>query len=228
METLYTYARLLHILSGMTAFFVAPIALVASKGGKTHKIWGTVFFRAMVLVAISAIPMVIYHPNLFLFLVAIFSFHLSLYGYRSVQRHRAFNAEKRARIDLWIASVAMLCYASFIAWGISVFAGSGNQAFGYIAIIFGIIGMRLSIREFKAFRKPPADKMQWWFDHMQGMIGSYIATLSAFSAVNFYFLPDILRWLWPTLLGTPLLILWERYYKKKFSGASNQKLVTGN
>ncbi|QHT71124.1 DUF2306 domain-containing protein [Rhodocytophaga rosea] len=223
MEMIYTYMRLVHIVSGMTAFFVAPLALIAIKGGKNHKIWGNIFFWAMVLVAISAIPMTFYHPNLFLFLVAIFSFHLSLYGYRSVQRRRSVDLQKSMRIDFWIACIAALCYGGFIAWGIAVFFTSGSHAFGYIAIVFGLIGMRFSFRNFKAFRTPPTDTMQWWFDHMQGMVGSYIATLSAFSAVNFYFLPDTLRWLWPTLAGVPLLFFWERYYKKKMNNHGSHK-----
>jgi uncharacterized membrane protein len=220
MENIYTYARFLHILSGMTAFFVAPIALIAVKGSQTHKIWGKVFFWAMVLVAFSALPMTLYHPNLFLFLVAMFSFHLSLYGYRTIQQRKSVNVRRSMRIDLLIACMAALCYAGFIIWGISIFFKSDNHAFGYIAIIFGIIGMRLSISGFKSFQTPPTDHMQWWYSHMQGMVGSYIATLSAFSAVNFYFLPDIVRWLWPTLIGAPLLFVWERYYKKKFSGVT--------
>jgi hypothetical protein len=24
------------------------------------------------------------------------------------------------------------------------------------------------------------------------------------------------RWLWPTLLGTPLIVLWISYYKRRF------------
>src|SRR5688500_8232840 len=111
METIYAYTQILHILAGMTAFFVAPVALIAAKGGKTHIVWGSLFFWAMVLVAFSAIPMTLLHPNLFLFLVAIFSFHLSLYGYRSVRQRQSADVQKSRRIDLCIACISFLCYA---------------------------------------------------------------------------------------------------------------------
>jgi hypothetical protein len=53
---------------------------------------------------------------------------------------------------------------------------------------------------------------------MVGMVASYIAALSAFSAVNLNFdwLPTAIQWLWPTILGTPLLSRWVRSYKQKF------------
>jgi hypothetical protein len=47
------------------------------------------------------------------------------------------------------------------------------------------------------------------------MVGAYIAAVSAFSVVNLMFLPPIVRWLWPTVIGVPLLILTTNRYKKK-------------
>jgi hypothetical protein len=49
------------------------------------------------------------------------------------------------------------------------------------------------------------------------MLGSYIATVSAFSAVNFHFLPMVIRWLWPSIIGIPGIFLWIGYYRKKFT-----------
>ena len=51
---------------------------------------------------------------------------------------------------------------------------------------------------------------------MSGMLGSYIAAVSAFSVVNFGFLPIAVRWLWPTIVGTPLIALWISYYRGRF------------
>jgi len=52
---------------------------------------------------------------------------------------------------------------------------------------------------------------------MGGMIGSYIAAVSAFSVVNFSFLPTAIRWLWPSAIGVPLLLYWIQKYQKKFN-----------
>jgi len=219
METLYQTLRILHIGAGMMAFFVAPVALLARKGGKPHAAWGNVFFWAMVAVAASAAPLTFLNPNVFLFLVAVFSFHLSLSGYRAVTRRRAADPARAARIDLRIAAVMILFYLALAGWGIHLFTGRPHHPFGYVSLAFAGIGLRFAVAEVYGFFRPSGDRMAWWYDHMQGMAGSYIAAVSAFSAVNFVFLPDVLRWLWPTLIGAPLLAYWKRRYQRKFRGS---------
>lgn len=217
METYYQLMRELHIAAGMLAFFVAPVALATQKGGKAHRRWGGVFFWAMAVMAVSALAITLYRPNPFLQLVAIFSFHLALTGYRAVTRRKAVNSVASHRIDLTINAIATLAYLGLAGFGIRLLLASSQNAFGYISLVFAFIGFRFVITELKHVLQPSPDKMAWWYRHMRGMLGSYIGCLSAFSAVNFRFLPDLIRWLWPTLLGLPLLILWERYYRRKFA-----------
>jgi hypothetical protein len=52
---------------------------------------------------------------------------------------------------------------------------------------------------------------------MGNMVGAYIATVSAFSVVNFTFLPPMVRWLWPTAVGVPLIFIWIRSYRRRFA-----------
>ena len=52
---------------------------------------------------------------------------------------------------------------------------------------------------------------------MRGTLGSYVATVSAFSAVNFMFLPLTTRFLWPSVVGVPLVFAWIAYYRVRFS-----------
>jgi uncharacterized membrane protein len=111
MDTVHQVLRLLHIAAGMTAFFVAPVALAARKGGKVHAFWGSLFFRVMLLVAASALLMAFIMPNPFLSLVAVFSFHLSLSGYRAVARRRATNQALAMKTDFAIATVMLLFYS---------------------------------------------------------------------------------------------------------------------
>ena len=216
METLYKSLRILHIGAGMTAFFVAPVALLARKGGKVHAFWGNVFFWGMVAVVISAVPLTFLHPNIFLFLVAVFSFHLSWSGYRAVHRRRASHPERAAKTDLCFSAAMVLFYLALAGWAVHLFIMQPHHPFGYVSLAFAGIGLRFSGVEIYRYFKPTGERMAWWYDHMQGMLGSYIAAVSAFSAVNFYFLPDALRWLWPTLLGAPLLGYWKRHYQRKF------------
>jgi hypothetical protein len=60
------------------------------------------------------------------------------------------------------------------------------------------------------------------------MLAAYIATVSAFSAVNFHFInPVWLRWLWPTVVGSLVITFYTaRYQAKLAQGARLQQLVT--
>jgi hypothetical protein len=225
MENIYITIRYLHIMAGIVAFFVAPVALIAKKGGPIHIFWGRIFFWTMIMVAITAVLMSLYYPNLFLFLVAIFSVHLSLSGYRASAARKAKDQNKSRLIDKSIARGSLLVYVLLIGWGIYTIALLEVTAFGIIAIVFGVIGLRFSISQLRRLNKTSTDKMNWWFEHMQGMMGSYIAAISAFSAVNFDFLPPVVRWLWPTIIGSIGISIWMNYYKKKFKEVPADKTV---
>jgi len=88
-----------------------------------------------------------------------------------------------------------------------------------VSVVFGLLGMRLASASIRSFVKPPKEKMFWWFNHLQGMLASYIAAMTAFSAVNLghWFGPAWWVWLWPTLIGVPAIYFWTAYYKKKFA-----------
>lgn len=58
-------------------------------------------------------------------------------------------------------------------------------------------------------------RQKWLNHHITGMLAAYIATVSAFSVVNMEFIPVVVRWLWPTVLGVPLVIMMIRRYTKK-------------
>jgi len=89
-----------------------------------------------------------------------------------------------------------------------------------VSVVLGSVGILLSWRDMAAMARPPADRMAWWYAHMGRMLGSYIAALTAFSVTNFTLLPLTTRWLWPTIIGTPLIVLWTAYYKRRFARAS--------
>lgn len=210
MEPVVAVCRIIHIVSGFIAFFVAPVALIAHKGGTNHRRWGLIYFWAMTSATLFSFVVSLYRPNVFLLLVGIFSFYLSFSGYRSL-----FLKGKNGKAKWLDWSVSLITFSGSL---IMIILGLSdlNKTFSIMYIVFGSIGVFVSMADIKKYIKPTTEKFSWFFDHMGGMIGSYIAAVSAFSAVNFHFLPTVLRWLWPTLIGVPAIIIWSRYYKQKF------------
>jgi hypothetical protein len=208
---------MVHILFGTVALFVAPLAMLTHKGGLWHRRWGKVYFWSMGVVALSAVALSILRPQLFLPLVAVFSFYLAFTGYRVLYRK---TPRQPANMLDWGGTVLMLLGGAGLAcYGIYLLRTS---SFGTVAIVFGGIGLLLAIADTRAFLHPPDDKRAWWFTHMTRMLAAYIATVTAFSAVNFQFLPPLPRWLWPTVLGVLGITVWTRHYRKKFYGAKVQ------
>jgi hypothetical protein len=206
-----------HILFGTVALFVAPFAMLTHKGGIWHRRWGKVYFWSMAVVALSAVALSLLRPQIFLPLVAVFSFYLAFTGYRVLYRkpprQPANMLDWGGTVLMLLGGVGLACYGIYLL---------RTSSFGTVAIVFGGIGLLLAIADTRSFLRPPNDKRAWWFTHMTRMLAAYIATVTAFSAVNFQFLPPLPRWLWPTALGVVGISIWTRYYRKKFYGAKVQ------
>ena len=207
-----------HVGCGFGAFLLAPVALSTAKGGKTHKRWGMVYLWAMGGVAATALPMALYRPVLFLAMVAVFSFYAAFSGYRVLKLKSLAQGGDAKAID-WIAG-GLTFASSFLLAYLGVFHGAVVQHMGPVAVVFGLLGMRLSFVQMKSFVVKPKEKMFWWYTHLGNFIGSYIAAWTAFSVVT---LPRLLPhagkvlWLWPTAVGVPAIVLTTAYYKRKFS-----------
>ncbi len=223
------YLRVLlavHIACGVVSFVCAPVALATAKGGKTHRRWGKIYFWGMTGVAVTALILSFALPIFFLAMVAVFSFYAAFAGYRILFLKDMYRGARPKPYD-WIAAVvtvlssAMLFLMGFLkpalmAVGLIQIAG---HTVSIVSVVFGLIGIRLGVGSISGFLKQPQEKMFWWYNHLQGMIGSYIAAMTAFSAVNLtrWFGAAWWVWLWPTIVGVPAITLWTVYYKKKFS-----------
>jgi uncharacterized membrane protein len=218
-DPLWMHAFLaVHIAAGSGAFVLAPLALVTAKGGKAHRLWGKIYFWCMTVVAVTALVMAAYRPTLFLALVAIFSFYLAFVAYRVLGQKAAFRGEKVAKPLDWI--VALFCFtASALLAALGLVKPAAVQHLGIPAIVFGAVGMSAAGRAMWNFTHPPKEKMFWWYAHLQGMLGSYIAAWTAFCVVTIGPRVHGAWWLWvlPTAIGVPAIIATTAYYQRKFA-----------
>jgi len=211
----FSVARAIHIVFGSIALFVAPAAMLTRKGGLWHRRWGKIYFWSMAGVAVTALAMSFIRSGLFFLLLALFSFYLAFSGYRIL--YRKTPQQRPAGVDWAGVAIVLLGSLSLVVYGVYLMVTS---SIGTVAIVFGIIGLYFGISDVRAFLLPPADKQAWWFTHMRRMLSAYIATVTAFSVVNFRFLPPVARWLWPTAVGTVGIILWVAYYQRRFARPS--------
>ncbi len=219
-------ALALHIASGIVAFICAPVALLTAKGGRTHRKWGKVYFWAMAVVATTALFLSILLPILFLALVAVFSFYAAFSGYRVLSLKDLSRGGRARPIDWAAALITFISSAALAGIGaIRPHMLSGLPRL--VPIVLGCIGMLLGGRSILLFLRPPSEKQFWWFEHMSGMIASYIAAVAAFSVVNLgpFFGNAWWVWLWPVIVGVPAIRVWKNYYRRKFSASQKAPAV---
>jgi len=208
----------LHVAAGSGAFVLAPLALVTAKGGKAHRFWGKIYFWSMAGVAVSALTMAVYRPLLFLGLVAIFSFYSAFVAYRVLGQKAAYKGEKTATTVDWAGAVVCFAASALLA-GLGAARPEWVQGLGIPAMVFGGLGMWIAAKAAWRFMHPPREKMFWWYAHLQGMIGSYIAAWTAFCLVTIGPRLHNPWWLWilPVTVGVPAIIATTAYYRQKFT-----------
>ncbi len=214
-----------HIAAGVTALVFAPVAMATRKGGNAHRFWGRVYFWAMFVIFVTALALLIFRPNVFLFIISVLSFYGAFSGTRSLSRKRPQAGQGATRLDWGGAWGALLAGVGFIAWGVltllGVWASAAPGAFSFLGVGFGSLLGYQALTDLRSFGRPAADKNWWWYYHMDRMLGSYIAAVTAFMVQSVGpRLPGGLEWtVWvaPALIGSPLIGVWIGYYKKKFS-----------
>jgi uncharacterized membrane protein len=210
-----------HIAAGSTAFVMAPLALIAAKGGKAHRRWGKIYFWSMAVVAATAMILALYRPIIFLALVAVFSFYAAFSAYRVLYYKKLAAGEKVSPLDWWAAIFTFVSSLTLALLGI--FKPAVVQQLSIPAIVFGIIGMLLAVKSIRMFLRPPQEKMFWWYTHLSNMLASYIAAWTAFSVTTIgrFFHGSWIIWVLPTAIGVPAISRTISYYKRKFAPRNN-------
>lgn len=203
---------LLHILCGFTALFSSFVAMSVIKGGHQHRRFGSAFFYGMTGVFITAIPLALIKNNLFLFLIALFSYYLAFTGWRYAK-----NRSGRPSALDWGVSVAMLI-TSCLMLGAGALKQWPDSYQSTTLLVFGSIGAIFSVSDLYTFKQCRAIAKLRIVKHLSAMLGATIATLTAFAVTNIHIHPKIIVWLGPTVLIVPIIAWWKH---KVLSGPKN-------
>jgi uncharacterized membrane protein len=214
MEKLFTATLIIHIAGGTLSLISGLIAIIARKGDRLHRLGGKVFFGAMTLVFVTALVMAIMKELTFLLMVAFFSYHMLLRGYRALYLKQQHRGLKIKWPDMLINGTGVIFNSGLLIWGVSHVVAKGNYIH-IVAIFFGLLGIWMAGSDVKRFIIPPKDKKQWLYTHIAGMSGAYIAAVTAFMVVNVHFLPGLVVWTAPAGIGLALISLTIRRYKQK-------------
>ena len=184
-----------HIVCGSTALLIGMLLIFMKKGTAFHVKAGRVYFYAMCFVCASATALCLIKPNTFLLLIAIFSFYFCFMG-----RQTAKNKNLYPTPLYWALLVLFIITGIFM-----VFSGK------IILMVFSVLIFSNSYSDLRLYlNKDKVDHTKWKLRHIGYMLGSYIATFTAFLVNAVHFSYPLIGWLGPTVLGVPLIIYWIR------------------
>ncbi len=194
----------IHIISGVIALASAASALSFKKGKNRHILSGKIFFWAMLVIFITAIPMSIINENIFLFFVAIFSFYLAFSGMR-FGRNRTGIATP---LD-WIA-VGLMIFSGVGMWLLAVNYFVNDNSQYIVLLVFGFLAIGLGYNNFRTYRNKTATGKERIEKHLTNMMGGTIAVITAVLVVNPPSDPEWVWWVLPTALIVPAIFWWVR------------------
>ncbi len=196
---LFNIILVAHIISGSLGLLLGTIILLRKKGDTIHKVTGKIFTLAMVSTGLCAFYLSYTHPNFFLFIVGIFTIYLSISGYRMISLKKVHLGQKPKFADTALSILMLICSISFFYLAVVDFLE--KELFGLVFALFGIVSMRLCYTDYKAYTGKITDKMFGLKNHIGRMTGAYIAAFTAFLVVNNTFLPSVLAWSLPGIIG---------------------------
>lgn len=203
-----------HALAGSVALASGVIAISSKLLDAQHKLHvrsGKAFFYAMLVLTVTAFGLVATRTNLPMLFVTVFSFYFAYAGWRFASNRRGTPTAN----DRYIA-MGMVGFSAFmVAFGIFGILTGGVTA--VILIVFGIIGVLNSRRAYAAYREGGVTGKARIAEHLNFMIGGFIATLTAFLVIN---TPRVVgegnaalyiaAWLLPTIVFVPIMMIWEK------------------
>ncbi len=214
MEKFLTYS---HIFCGALVLLLGLINIVAKKGTKNHILIGRIYVGSMWWICISALSMILFFRfSMFLMVIAVITFYTSFVGLR-VMRRRTIGSEQWYD---WTASILTGLFGlGLLIFAVTIFLSGKNLVLGILSVVFGFLALNMGIQDVRFFMKPKVDDKKWWlYQHIGAISGSYIAAVTAFAVQNGEAFGvtgnQWLLWVLPGIVGTPLISLTTKKYRK--------------
>ena len=194
----------IHIIAGTISLFCAAMSVLSEKGKKVHVLSGRTYFWGMATIFLTAIPMSIISSNIFLFLIAIFSFYLAFAGMRFARNRKGV-----ATILDWIA-ICLMIFSGIGMWVLAAIYFLNSNTQYIVLLVFGFLSITLGYTDFRSYKNNSATGKERISRHLTNMMGGSIAVITAVLVVNPPFEPGWVWWVLPTALITPVIFWWNR------------------
>ena len=231
---------LLHISTALGALTLGPVAMLARKGRERHRLWGRVYVYLMIVTNLAALVLLFWRWNTFLFGITALAFYAVVTGYRGMQRPQVQTDPKREVPSVtwfdWVFATAaagagallfwLAAQNLFGAWRADSASTRGVALLvATLALTFGGFIANAVVEDVRRFVSKRRRAETPWVYHLNRMVGSYTALVTAFLVQRAdIFVPDealLVLFIAPSLLALPLIRLWERRHRHKLQPKYN-------
>ena len=141
--------------------------------------------------------------NIFLFLIAIFSFYLAFAGMRFARNRKGLTTT----LD-WIM-VSLMILSGVGMWILALIHFTNNNSQFIPLLVFGFVAIAAGYGDFKSHKNKKAIGKERITRHLTNMMGGTIAVITAVLVVNVDIEPVWVWWVLPTALITPVIFWWN-------------------
>ncbi len=201
MDALFIAFLVVHIVSGGIALLIGTYIMAAAKGNKQHVLTGKIFAVSMYVCAVAGFVMALLHNSIFLLCISVFTLFMLTTGLQGMALTK--RSIRKSPLIL-LATVLMI----FFSLGLLYF-GIRNE-FNVVILAFGLGSLVMCIQDFTTYFGRTKLANPYYLMHIQRMTGAYIAAFTAFLVVNNTFLPAVVAWLAPSVVGSILITIWSR------------------
>ncbi len=233
---------LAHVATGFVGLAAFWIPLFARKGGRAHVRAGRVFTYCAYVVTLSAVTAAAgrvaallaqglgpadrpetWGFALFLGYLGVATFATVRHAIRVVETRKSLE-RLRTPFHEALAWASIAGSVTVVAFALAVWSDASPTLLGLspVGLVTGAGMLRL-------MRRPGARGMGWFYSHLGSMLAGGIAFHTAFAVFGAqrlwaYELAGplaVVPWLLPTALGVPAIVVWTRYYRRKFEPSSS-------
>ncbi len=140
METFIRISTIIHVISGSLALLFGVLAIMLKKNTPKHKPVGKVYFWSMTVIFVTGVYLSVFKNNIFLFLIAFFTYYSVCIAYRALKLKQLNITQKPTMLDWFIEIAAGISFCGMIL--IACISFYKNQNFGaIIPFVFGSFGL---------------------------------------------------------------------------------------
>ncbi len=198
---------IIHVIAGIGALIFGGTAIALKNNTPKHRIVGKIYFVCMTIIFVTGVYISLYKNNIFLFLIAVFTYYAICVAYRALKLKQLNISQKPELIDWVIEVIAGIAFLGLVVFAVYYYI-KNNSMETLIPFVFGTMGIYGVYKNTVRLLTPPKETLVWLKVHIGNMCGSYIGAITAFivNQSEYIPLPSVVLWLGPTVIIMPILL----------------------